>query len=86
VNNVYYSTEPNFYQKTKVGIMPIYEYECTQCSAKFEIIVSLTSNEIIQCEKCGSTETRKLISAASGIKVSPNSDETSGCQARGGFS
>lgn len=64
--------------------MPIYEYECTQCHTVFETIVSITSDEIIVCEKCGSKETRKLISAASGIKLSSTSDNSS-CQSRGGF-
>lgn len=65
--------------------MPIYEYECTKCSAVFETIVSITSDEAIACQECGSKETRKLISAASGIKISPSSDSKSSCQSRGGF-
>ncbi len=64
--------------------MPIYEYECTECSTVFETLVSITSDEIIICEKCGSKETRKLISA-SGIRITSSSDNTSGCQSRGGF-
>jgi len=65
--------------------MPIYEYQCKQCNAIFETIVSITSDEVIVCEKCGSKETRKLISAGSGIKISSSSDNTRSCQSRGGF-
>lgn len=63
--------------------MPIYEYECAQCGTIFETLVSITSEDDIVCEKCGSKDTRKLISA-SGIKISSNPDNSS-CQSRGGF-
>jgi putative FmdB family regulatory protein len=66
--------------------MPIYEYECKKCNTVFEIIVSSSSLEDVKCEKCGSSEVRKLISAA-GIKVSKGDPlpSSSNCQARGGF-
>lgn len=66
--------------------MPIYEFECKKCSTVFETLVAVTGDEQIKCEKCGSRDVRKLISAA-GIKVSSKSgDKPAGCQARGGFS
>lgn len=69
----------------KVKEMPIYEYECNNCKTKFETIVSISSKDNVACEKCGSEDTRKLISAM-GIKISSTSDSISGCQPRGGFS
>ncbi len=65
--------------------MPIYEYECTKCNTVFEILVSINADENIRCEKCDSTETRKLIST-SGVKISASPKNTGGCQPRGGFS
>lgn len=69
----------------EVKIMPIYEYECNNCKTIFETIVSIHSENDIPCEKCGSEDTRKLISAM-GIKVSSKADGSAGCQPRGGFS
>jgi putative FmdB family regulatory protein len=43
--------------------MPIYEYECQNCSKNFEIIVT-NQEEIISCPHCCSTKVKKLISLA----------------------
>jgi putative FmdB family regulatory protein len=43
--------------------MPLYEYECKDCSAKFEKMVSLSASaKTVECPECGSTNTGKLIS------------------------
>ncbi len=44
--------------------MPIYEYECTKCGEKFELIVSNVSKRV-SCEKCGSLKVKKLMSGFS---------------------
>jgi putative FmdB family regulatory protein len=44
--------------------MPIYEYECNECGNRFERFVRSTDDEIA-CEKCGSTELQRLLSAFS---------------------
>lgn len=41
--------------------MPIYEYECHNCSKGFELLVR-NQGEIISCPHCGSTDVEKLIS------------------------
>ncbi len=41
--------------------MPIFEYKCEQCGAQFEELVFSDSDEVA-CEKCASTNTRKLMS------------------------
>ena len=41
--------------------MPIFEFECRICSYKFEDLVSSGQTDIA-CPKCGSIETRKLLS------------------------
>lgn len=40
--------------------MPIYEYSCDKCGCEFEEIVFDDASPI--CPKCGSNETRKLMS------------------------
>ena len=40
--------------------MPIYEYECRQCSHRFEIIQKFSDKAISKCEKCNG-KVRKLI-------------------------
>lgn len=46
--------------------MPIFEYKCSDCNTKFEILHKSTSNlEEVVCPKCGSKEYKKLLSAFS---------------------
>ena len=47
--------------------MPIYEYECRNCGAVFELIVGVDAN-LPLCPHCGGSETRKII-AASAIHI-----------------
>lgn len=46
--------------------MPIFEYKCSDCNSKFEILHKSSSNthEVV-CPKCGSKEYKKLLSAFS---------------------
>ena len=46
--------------------MPIYEYECKNCGAHFEVWQKITDEPLRKCEKCGG-ELRKLISESSFI-------------------
>lgn len=41
--------------------MPIYEYQCKACKAKFEELA--TADEAVSCPSCKSTDTAKLVSA-----------------------
>lgn len=47
--------------------MPIYEYECGKCGARFEMLVSSSIKRVkrVKCEKCGSAKVKKLISTFS---------------------
>lgn len=50
--------------------MPMYEYRCNQCGAKFEIIRGISAaNEEIKCPKCGSEKTEKVLSVVCGGRV-----------------
>jgi putative FmdB family regulatory protein len=44
--------------------MPIYEFECEECGVRFEELVAVGATEI-PCPKCGSGQTRRLISPVS---------------------
>ncbi len=46
--------------------MPIYEYECKNCGAHFEVWQKITDEPLKKCEKCGG-ELMKLISESSFI-------------------
>lgn len=43
--------------------MPIYEYACKSCEAKFEKLVrNMSSAETVECPKCGSKQTARSLS------------------------
>jgi putative FmdB family regulatory protein len=67
--------------------MPIYEYACKSCEAKFEKLVrSMSSQEKVPCPSCGSTQTARALSVfavgAEGAKSVPAS--APGCGRCGG--
>jgi putative FmdB family regulatory protein len=66
--------------------MPIFEYECRACGARFESIVSSAAAKAT-CKKCGNPEVEKLLSvfAVGGARDSrsaPQADPCSTCGAR----
>jgi putative FmdB family regulatory protein len=44
--------------------MPIYEFECEECRARFEELVAAGASDDV-CPECGSARTRRLISPVS---------------------
>ncbi len=44
--------------------MPIYEYKCTKCGQKIEVMQKITDNPLEKCEACGG-ELKKLITSTS---------------------
>jgi putative FmdB family regulatory protein len=44
--------------------MPIYEYQCEDCSRRFEVMQRMTEPLLATCEKCGG-HVRRLISQTS---------------------
>ena len=43
--------------------MPIYEYQCNKCNAAFDcVVMSISEKYEAKCEKCGSTDVKKLVS------------------------
>ena len=49
--------------------MPIYEYRCTDCRKKFEVLVLRAEEEsALRCRHCGSAKMKRLISRFASIK------------------
>jgi putative FmdB family regulatory protein len=44
--------------------VPIYEYECTKCGHRFEIVQKLNDATVIKCEKCKGKVERLVSSPA----------------------
>jgi len=44
--------------------MPIYEFECGECGARFEELVAAGADEV-PCAECGSVGTQRLMSSVS---------------------
>lgn len=42
--------------------MPLYEYYCPECKAKFELLVSHKHADDVVCMKCHSEKVRRLLS------------------------
>lgn len=67
--------------------MPIFEYECAACGAKFEELVPHAETKV-NCPQCKSTDTRKLLSVFASSMGSSGSSapscSTGGCGG-GGF-
>ncbi len=53
--------------------MPLYEYKCSDCDAKFEEL-SMRSDDVVVCPKCESENVMRLLStfAASGGSSTPS--------------
>jgi putative FmdB family regulatory protein len=49
--------------------MPVYEYECTACSHRFEELVSAAGGTVVACPDCTSTSLTKLLSSFARTRV-----------------
>lgn len=47
--------------------MPTYEYECRECSYRFEELQSIHDNPLRRCPQCGKLKLSRLISAGTAI-------------------
>ncbi len=43
--------------------MPIFEYRCKECGERFEKLVFGSQSRDVHCEKCGSPNVEKMMSA-----------------------
>ncbi len=72
--------------------MPLYEYTCRSCGARFEVLQRIGANgEGLTCPKCGSVEVAKQFStfassmSGAGAPMPCGASSSAGCGS-GGFS
>jgi putative FmdB family regulatory protein len=58
----------------EVTPMPLYEYYCSDCRSKFELLVSHQHADDIVCMKCHSEKVRRLLS----VFASPRTSDADG--------
>jgi len=44
--------------------MPFYEYQCTQCDHRLEVLQKISDEPLVYCPECNEASLKKLISAA----------------------
>jgi len=75
-------------EKEQEKNMPIYEYRCEKCGESFEELeFSAHSDDKKQCPKCGSSDTKRIISSFSSSSSSGDSGFSTGgssCSPGGG--
>ncbi len=63
--------------------MPMYEYECRSCKARFEHLVFDRTAEVV-CRKCGGGDVAQLLSTfavgSESTKSEPQASPCAGCQ------
>jgi putative FmdB family regulatory protein len=64
--------------------MPLYKYRCSDCQEEFEELVSFSQSEEVVCPKCGSHNTRKLVSTFAALRGGNGSSSVS-CGGSSGF-
>lgn len=66
--------------------MPIYEYHCPDCEARFEKLMSLSrAHEQPPCPKCSGGRTQKQLSTFAAVRGASNGFEpSSGASSSGG--
>lgn len=66
--------------------MPIYEYRCKQCGAKFDKLVKFSTRlSEIECPKCSARKAEKAVSRP-GMTGSASSGQSSSASSCGSFS
>jgi putative FmdB family regulatory protein len=60
--------------------MPIFEYKCSDCETKFEVLHKSSANkDDVSCPKCNSTKNKKLFSSFSSTFNSYSNSTSAGC-------
>ncbi len=65
--------------------MPIYEYECASCGARFDMLISRSkAKDSPECEQCGGEDTQRVMSGffgRCGTSEEAGGSACAGCQA-----
>lgn len=64
--------------------MPLYEYYCSDCNSKFELLVSHKHADTIVCMKCHSEKVRRLLSVFASPRDSADDTSFDGSSDDGG--
>ncbi|MDD3853410.1 MAG: zinc ribbon domain-containing protein [Syntrophomonadaceae bacterium] len=68
--------------------MPIYEFECKDCSNKFDLMIPNADKDKVKCPQCGAANIKQLISlfnsSSGGNKSSNIQPGCAGCAQQGG--
>lgn len=59
--------------------MPIYDYECQECSQVFEVFLRSYDSKDTECPGCGSKNLKRLISASYVIRANTSESGTTCC-------
>jgi len=65
--------------------MPLFEYRCSVCQEKFEELVSFSQSNDVECPKCGSRDTKKLVSTFATISGGKTSSSSGLCSGSSGY-
>lgn len=65
--------------------MPLYSYRCLECGEEFEKLVSYSQSQQMDCPKCGSDRTQKLISHFATLGGNSVASSSGSCSSGGGF-
>jgi len=58
--------------------MPVYEFACSACGAPVSVFVRSMSSPVAgKCDRCGSTDLRRLVSRFAVMKAGPSLDDLS---------
>lgn len=47
--------------------MPLYEYECASCGARFDRLTTMSQADAAECPRCGGSDARRLLSVIAGL-------------------
>ena len=68
--------------------MPVYDYKCTRCGHRFDLLRSLSAKDAVKCPKCGADVVRVYegkwsalgrVSGGGGCSCGGNCQGCSGC-------
>jgi len=62
--------------------MPIYEYQCLECSSTSEYFIGTQENEQISCKQCGSPKVEKVLSTTAVLTKTPRREPGKTCCGR----
>jgi len=49
--------------------MPIYEYACRSCNARFELLTTMSKADKAACPKCGAGDVKRLMSTFASLST-----------------